>query len=233
MSTLYLIRHGQASFGAANYDVLSPVGHTQAEALGRHWAQHAPPPDAIYCGPLERQRDTAEGMARGAREQGVTLPPVALRDALTEYPAIPMLRHWVPILEAEDANFRTLLTNASSEADRVQRAMEFIIGRWIRGELPDDGLESYRDFVGRVRNELQHIMAEQGRQRRVAVVTSGGPVGVAMQMALRLTDDIMMKVAWVVANGSVTELQYRDNETTLVRFNGTPHLKDPDLITFR
>ena len=34
MGTLYLVRHGQASFGADDYDQLSPLGHQQALRLG-------------------------------------------------------------------------------------------------------------------------------------------------------------------------------------------------------
>ncbi|EXF47276.1 phosphoglycerate mutase family protein [Pseudomonas sp. BAY1663] len=39
MGSIYLIRHGQASFGAENYDVLSPLGYRQSEALGDYLAQ--------------------------------------------------------------------------------------------------------------------------------------------------------------------------------------------------
>ena len=39
VGNLYLIRHGQASFGADDYDVLSPVGVRQSQALGEHLAQ--------------------------------------------------------------------------------------------------------------------------------------------------------------------------------------------------
>jgi len=35
MPVVYLIRHGQASFGAQDYDVLSATGHRQAEVLAR------------------------------------------------------------------------------------------------------------------------------------------------------------------------------------------------------
>ncbi|EPM78754.1 hypothetical protein A249_34210, partial [Pseudomonas syringae pv. actinidiae ICMP 18804] len=38
MGSIYLIRHGQASFGADDYDVLSPVGIRQSRVLGAHLA---------------------------------------------------------------------------------------------------------------------------------------------------------------------------------------------------
>ena len=39
MGTLYLVRHGQASFGAADYDNLSELGHRQAVRLGEYWRE--------------------------------------------------------------------------------------------------------------------------------------------------------------------------------------------------
>ena len=37
MGSIYLIRHGQASLGAANYDVLSPLGIRQSQLCGEHF----------------------------------------------------------------------------------------------------------------------------------------------------------------------------------------------------
>lgn len=59
MGNIYLIRHGQASFGADDYDVLSPTGIRQAESLGKHLA--ALDLSFVRClsGSLQRQRHTA------------------------------------------------------------------------------------------------------------------------------------------------------------------------------
>ena len=38
MGTLYLVRHGQASFGADDYDQLSELGHKQSVRLGEYFA---------------------------------------------------------------------------------------------------------------------------------------------------------------------------------------------------
>ena len=39
MSSLALVRHGQASLFADDYDILSPLGEAQARHLGDHWAR--------------------------------------------------------------------------------------------------------------------------------------------------------------------------------------------------
>src|SRR5260370_40067352 len=64
MGVLLLVRHGQASMGAADYDQLSELGRRQARATGTRLAGADPAIDRVTCGALTRQRDTtAEIMA--------------------------------------------------------------------------------------------------------------------------------------------------------------------------
>ena len=62
MSKLYFFRHGQASLGADNYDVLSSKGKEQAVALGTYLAQKNIQFDRVFVGPLDRQKDTYEAV---------------------------------------------------------------------------------------------------------------------------------------------------------------------------
>lgn len=87
MSSLLLIRHGQASLGAADYDVLSPLGVIQARRLGDHLAGMVRP-DLIVTGPRVRQRDTATHMIAAARARGAQFPDPVLRPEFDEYPAL-------------------------------------------------------------------------------------------------------------------------------------------------
>ena len=50
MGNLYLVRHGQASFGADDYDQLSELGQAQALRLGEYWRERGMKFDAIYTG---------------------------------------------------------------------------------------------------------------------------------------------------------------------------------------
>jgi broad specificity phosphatase PhoE len=81
MGTLYLVRHGQASFGADNYDMLSALGQRQAERLGQYLRERDVRFEAAITGTLERQRQTHAGICRGLGEQ---LPALEL-PALNEY----------------------------------------------------------------------------------------------------------------------------------------------------
>ena len=60
MGAIYLVRHGQASFGAAEYDALSPLGVEQAGILGAALKQRGLSFDRIVSGPMRRHRQTAE-----------------------------------------------------------------------------------------------------------------------------------------------------------------------------
>src|SRR4051812_3324882 len=65
MGTLYLVRHGQASFGAADYDQLSDLGHKQSLRLGQYFAQKGIRFDGLIAGTLRRHKQTLEGILLG------------------------------------------------------------------------------------------------------------------------------------------------------------------------
>jgi len=70
MSVLTLVRHAQASFHAADYDALSPLGREQARLLGEYWARRGIDFDEVYCGPRVRQRHTAEIVGAAVTQAG-------------------------------------------------------------------------------------------------------------------------------------------------------------------
>jgi broad specificity phosphatase PhoE len=65
MGSLYLVRHGQASFGADNYDLLSPLGRQQSVRLGEYFRYKGIRFDAALTGTLTRQIQTLEGICEG------------------------------------------------------------------------------------------------------------------------------------------------------------------------
>src|SRR5947209_20451103 len=101
MGTLVLVRHGQASFLAADYDKLSPAGETQAELLGRHWARLHERIDRVCSGPRVRQRRTAEIAVAAMRASGRDVPEVEIVGGLDELQA-DGLGAAVPVLPQRD-----------------------------------------------------------------------------------------------------------------------------------
>ncbi|MEO1001217.1 MAG: phosphoglycerate mutase family protein, partial [Pseudomonadota bacterium] len=63
MGEIVLVRHGQASAGAEDYDRLSALGHEQAAWLGHYFEAHGMGFDRVLRGSLRRHRETAEGIA--------------------------------------------------------------------------------------------------------------------------------------------------------------------------
>lgn len=234
MSTLYLIRHGQASFMAADYDVLSDRGIEQSRHLGRHFAVTEEPLNAVYSGPRKRQLDTAHHMIEAAHEAGRAYPKAVVLDELDEYPAFEIMKQTLPRLVEEDPQVREAVADANAfKSQRVfQQVFEKVIARWAEGTLNAEGLESYASFCERVNRGLERVMESEGRGRTVAIVTSGGPISISLRTALGLSEATAMRMAWVVANASVTEYRWREKELTLTAFNGVPHLPK-SLVTFR
>lgn len=238
--SLVLVRHGQASFHSADYDVLSDLGCEQGVRLGTWLAHSGRGIDRIFSGPLKRQIDTATALREGAGAADEGFPEPVIDERWREFPAIRLLKQGIPVLAEKDDELREMLEGLSLDDEpsslasygdfdklfvRVQRA-------WMKGELEIDDLETFGEFKLRVREALDAAFDEVGDGRGV-VVTSGGPVGIALQEALELHDDMAMRMTAVIANSSMTTMRRRKGGYLLTSFNGLPHLRDPDLITFR
>jgi broad specificity phosphatase PhoE len=257
VTAIYLIRHGQASYGAAEYDRLSPIGVRQSGQLGAWWAGQGQAFDAVYTGPRSRQIDTARHMIDAGRAGGAAWPEPIQLEELDEFPAFELLRYWVPVLQAESDEFRTLMASQASQGERaaiLDAGFRFVVGKWFRGELDVEHLESFARFRDRVERAMAKISdahpmprGDSGRERpRIAVVTSGGPITVAMRLALGLDHEATMRVIWVVHNASFSEFRgpreppggatagdAARHPLTMHSFNAVPHLVDRDLLTYR
>ena len=239
MGTLYLIRHGQASYGEADYDKLSPRGIEQARAVGT-WLAGARI-DALYSGPLRRQVQTAQYATEAAQALGIALPVVAQLPELTEYPAFEMLKHFVPRLVAHDEKFKALETAPTPRL--LDDAFHTILHKWASDDWFVDGLERVGGFVGRVRGGLDRVLGAAASGARIACVTSAGPIGVAVGLTFGIPEARMVRTSIVIRNASVTELKFRTQafakgaawapeQVSLVTFNVTAHLTD-DMQTDR
>ena len=225
MGTLFLIRHGQASYGEADYDRLSERGREQARALGAWLARSKL--DAIYTGPLRRQIETIAF----AREVATAVPEPTTLPELAEYPAFEMLQHLIPRLVAEDPKFAQLTSAPTPRL--LDQAFHTILDRWSRDEWWVEGVERVGDFVARVRVGLDRVLRAAGSGARLAAVTSAGPIGVAVGLVFGIASERMVRTSIVIRNASITELRFRSQEfdwqpdqLSLVTFNLTGHLPD-------
>jgi len=236
MSTVFLIRHGQASFGSDQYDHLSPTGHRQAELLARHFAALNLVFDAVYCGSLDRQRDTVKPLYRMDNDHRVACPEPVYTDRFDEYDSRAVWEHYLPILQRQKPHLSDDIKQLPADKKAFQRLFEAVMIAWISKPEPARGLPVWGDFVKRVRSGLQTIIREQGRGKKVAVFTSGGPIAVIVQQALNLTDADTLGLSWQIMNAAVTRIQYNGRQLTLQVFNDVTHLelmKDRTLLTYR
>ncbi len=244
VQTLLLIRHGQASFHGPQYDVLSELGRDQGRHLGRYLVgQRHKPIEVVFTGPRRRQRDTAAAMREGAAGIGATLPDAVVVEELDEYPAIALLKRGLPVLCDGDDELRGWLGPLASSLQQrdlpsfgaipgFERVFRRVQRAWMTSALTLDGVETFADFKRRVCRVLARI-AEEAAGRRAALVTSGGPVAMALQLALDLSDHKAMRMSEVVANTGLTSLRRTHDEWLVTSFNALPHLPERSLITYR
>lgn len=240
MSRLLIIRHGQASLGAADYDVLSPLGGEQADALGHHLARMIDPPHAIYAGPRKRQRDTAARLVAAARLAPAAFPEPQELPEFDEYPSIALMKEALPDLCTRDPELAALTATwlgAARGTPEHQRAFELVFQAtmtgWHAGTIEHPTVEPFLAFQARIFRGLDLVMERHPRRSTVIVVTSAGPVGVTVARALGLDTWSGLKTSFIVHNASITELAYRPGELQLRAFNALPHLRDRAHVTLR
>ena len=239
MSRLILVRHGQASFLEHNYDKLSPKGEAQSRLLGEYWAEHKVHFDRVYSGPRVRQRETARIVGEAYKNAGVPWPEPVVLDAFDEFSAELVMERSLPELIAKDHDIRDMhqafqKANGRDEQFKTfQRIFEVVVGRWAAGKIPLAEIEPWPDFCARVQNALTQLSSNGNRGLHVAIFSSGGPVGVALQRALDLSTEATLKAAWMVRNCAYNEFLFSRSRFTLSSYNACPHLSDPGFITYR
>ncbi|WP_260961316.1 histidine phosphatase family protein [Pseudomonas citri] len=236
MGSIYLIRHGQASFGADDYDVLSPNGVRQAQVLGDHLAALGIVFDRCLSGDLRRQQDTATGALDRMSVAGLPVPELEIDSAFNEFDADAVIRALVPDMLSEEPEALDILRNAAQNRAEFQRLFVLIIERWLSGRYDPPGLESWQGFVERVQAGLHRILEQADNTQKVAVFTSGGTITALLHLITQVPARQAFELNWQIVNTSLNQLKFRGREVALASFNSHVHLqllKTPDLITFR
>ena len=227
MTQVLLVRHGQASWGAEDYDVLSDLGGQQSRVLGAALATRGVRPDLVVRGAMRRHRQTAEAAVEGAGWDAEVVEDVGWN----EFDHRQMLElHPAGVEQGED------LTRA-----QFQRWFEEATLRWTGGAHADEYDESFSDFGARVDAALRRTVERLGDGRTAVVFTSGGPVS---WVAAALLDGpsassgqaaaVWTQLNPVTVNASVTKVVVGRRGTTLVSFNDHSHLEaEPGLVTYR
>ncbi|NBA96693.1 histidine phosphatase family protein [Pseudomonas sp. R5(2019)] len=236
MGSIYFIRHGQASFGADDYDVLSSLGQHQAHVLGEHLANLGLRLDRCLAGGLRRQQDTARLALAPMRAAGLEIPVLEIDAAFNEFDADAVIRALLPGLLPSEPNALHILKNARDNRGEFQRLFALLVARWHAGEHDTPELESWRGFVERVQGGLARILELAESNHNIAVFTSGGTIAALLHLITGMTAAQAFALNWQIINTSLSQFKFRGNEVVMASFNGQTHLqllKAPELITYR
>ncbi len=250
MGPLYLVRHGQASFGADDYDHLSERGWQQARRLGQYWRERWGDElrfDAVLTGTLRRQVQTWQGIAEGA---GLASPepcraePPPAASASVSTPSVGSHLLWPGLNEYDShAVIAAIHPAPLAKADTPElyrehfRLLRTGLAAWMRGETQPVGMPSWRDFVAGVAGALEHVRTQHGHgnEGRVLIVSSGGPIATAIGQVLGTSPDTTIELNLRYRNTAVSELAFTPRRHMLVTYNTLPHLDAAayrDWVTF-
>ena len=241
MSTLLLVRHGQARFLSEDYDRLSELGEAQARALAEFWLRRGVRPTSVYSGTLLRQQRTAEVVGDVFAAGDEYWPSLQVLPGLDEYPADDIVERLGPVMAAQDAAVARLMRaveiadDAASRYKSIHRMLEAVMAGWVEGGYEESaipGLMSWTTFSNGVRSALESMMAAAGSGSTVAVFTSGGPIGVSLQTVLQAPEIKAAETNWRIHNCSVTRFTFSGARISLDSFNDVSHL-EPNYLSFR
>ncbi len=219
-----MVRHGQASFGASNYDQLSPLGLQQSTRLGAYFAAHDLRFEAALMGSLVRHRQTFEGICQGYA-QARPEAPVATAQVW------PGLNEYHP-----EAVIRAVYQGPLSRADTPEQYRAHFqllrkgLTAWANAQVQPEGMPTYQDFKAGVHQALAHV--QQHYDGPVLVVSSGGPISLAIADLMGASPEAGIELNFRMRNSAVSELVFNTKRHTVVSFNTLPHLASPDLASW-
>jgi broad specificity phosphatase PhoE len=219
MGTLYMVRHGQASFGADDYDQLSELGQRQSVRLGEFFAAKGLRFDGLIAGTLRRHRQTLAGILEGMRHAGEHLS----WEGLNEYDS-----------EAVIAAIHPEKLQKPTSPEMVRHHFRLLrdgLAKWMAGETAPAGMPSYPEFLAGVAGALAHVRANHYGQN-VLVVSSGGPISTAVGQVLGVAPETSIELNLRMRNSSITEFAFTPKRMTLVQFNAIPHLEAPEFASW-
>lgn len=225
MPTVLLVRHGQASFGAADYDVLSDLGRRQAEIVAASLAERGYRPARLVGGTLRRQRETAAAFdALGA-------PALEVDGRWDEYDLDEVFtHHGGSALRLDSGGGGETTTNRGFQA-----ALEPAIADWIEHAERSPAAQTWPQFAGAGSGALADLAASLGQGETAVVVTSGGTIAGVVGTLLGAPSETFASLNRTLVNSSVTKLAIGSTGINVVSYNDHSHLETVDraLVTYR
>jgi broad specificity phosphatase PhoE len=230
MGVVYLVRHGQASFGAADYDQLSETGVAQSRVLGETLRARLPRVDAVVTGTLNRHRQTAEACLAALK-----LDATPKRTAgFDEFDLDELIVRHTPRYADRTALMQDI-ASAKEPRRAFQELFTEVVARWVSGRHDDDYTVSWPVFRDGCIRALDELIQELGASKNALVFTSGGPITAICQDLLRIPDEHAFRLNTALANCGVTKVVYSERGRFLSTLNEHSHFEGPQraLLTYR
>jgi len=222
MSELFLIRHAQASFGAKNYDKLSPLGHEQSEWLGEYLAEQEFEFDTVFYGDMVRHRETLEGLHKGLKNHSNF---TELNHKIINAKVYPQLNEF-DFKAVAEGFFKTcpeITPDKNADHTEFYRVFKMAMLAWSKGEIDNYVPEKFSQFRARVLDFLK-ILMQTHKGEKIIAVTSGGAIGMAISSILGANIEAMIELNLQIRNTSITHCFFNEKKVRLHSLNNVPHL---------
>jgi broad specificity phosphatase PhoE len=223
-SRLWLVRHAQASFGSANYDVLSERGQQQARSLAAWLVAHPELKFAhVACGTLRRHAQTLAAIEHAFTASGRSLPAATQDADWNEFDHEAVIRAYAS-LHADDP---VVVTATRERTDRhaVHALLAAALHAWAGGELDGSIPETWAAFGMRVAKARATLSAAP--PGKVLVVSSGGPITRCAQAALGCDAARAVRLNLALRNTAISEFRAVADDWQMHIWNMLPHLSSP------
>ena len=237
MNSIFLIRHGQASFDADDYDQLSPLGMEQSRLLGTWMRSMNYVPERIICGAAKRHRQTAQHCLQAWRQDLYQLPEEGwvIDAGFNEFDHEEVILKAHPQFETFK-ELRQFIEHQPQPRRAFQELFTTAMQRWTSNQHADYA-EAWPVFQQRCRAALHAAAEESGP---TWIFTSGGTISVLLQAVLGISDQRIFDLNASLVNSGLTRLysRQRDGSThfSLSTLNSAVHLEvhqAPALISYR
>lgn len=220
MGAIYLVRHGQASFGAADYDRLSGNGVEQGAVIGAELLRRKIRFSAVRTGSLSRQLMTAEIVLDWLGEGALS----------KEDPRWNEYDH-VDIVRQHGGN----VPQTPGDPRAYQAALDAALTEWVATGDDSPCAETWPAFLARVTEALDEVVGGLGKGENAIVFTSGGVIGALAGRLLGTPEVGLLRLNRVMVNGGITKLVSGRGGVTLLSFNEHAHFEGraDRLLTYR
>ncbi len=136
MRYIYLVRHGQASLGALDYDRLSDIGLRQASLLGAWLHANGVPLARAICGQPRRHIETAKAILAGWPAGSSSVCQLTVDSAFDEFDPHAVLVAYDAIFAAQAPGSFGPIGDMTAEDFRALFTRAF--NRWVGGSYDSD-----------------------------------------------------------------------------------------------